>query len=214
MAIAVEEICNEALGLIGMNPITSIDDTDVKSVRCKQFYETTRDAMLRRIPWNFAMGRVELVQSSTAPAFGYTYQYALPSDCIRLLIVATSATDIDSPSITISQVEYRVEGQFVLTDEEELYAKYTKRVIAPGLFDSMFVECLAAALAGKLAGPFTQSASLSSEMTKLTEYRLREARLVNARESGTSSVLDTDSWITARGGTSTIPDASIVYSTI
>lgn len=195
---SIEEICSEALGLIGENPIADITANETKAIRCNQFWATTRDACLRHALWNFARKRVTLVQLSDTPAFGYAYAYQQPADCIRLWVVTDDATDIDSMDIAVAPVEYKLESGQILCDSEALYALYARRVEETGLWAADFVEYMAASLAAKVAAGLTKSAATVQAMLELAEIRRRAAVASNAREAGTPSIRKQSSWKDAR----------------
>ena len=199
-----EDLCNEALGLLGENPITDIDATETKAIRCKQFWETTRDACLRAHPWNFATKRVALVQNVTAPAFGYTYSYAVPSNCLRLLAVTDGTEDLDSSDIQDTGIEYKLEGDDILCNSEALYAKFIEGYAdldseETGMWDALFCSYFAAELAAKIGAGLTKSATIVNSMIQLANVRLQYAKAVDAKESGSPAVQSQSSWITARG---------------
>ena len=80
-------ICANALRRLGDDPITSLTDDTERARLCNAFYTDARDAVLRSHPWNFAITRTSLAKLSDAPAYGFNYQYSLPTDpyCLRVL---------------------------------------------------------------------------------------------------------------------------------
>jgi hypothetical protein len=80
-------ICANALRRLGDDPITSLTDDTERARLCNAFYTDARDAVLRSHPFNFSITRTTLAQLSDTPAYGYDYQYALPTDpyCLRVL---------------------------------------------------------------------------------------------------------------------------------
>ena len=84
---SVVDICNEALDLLGAATITALTQNSKEARLCNRNYELVRDSVLRAHPWNTAVTRKNLPQDATAPDFGFTYQYTLPTDpfCSRVL---------------------------------------------------------------------------------------------------------------------------------
>lgn len=102
------DICNMALIKLGQGIIDSFDSENPTAVAASALYYHNRDAILRKIPWNFARRWTGLAQLPTAPIvqgmlptppvsldiitpsdrgtgqvnFGYAYQ--LPNDCLRV----------------------------------------------------------------------------------------------------------------------------------
>ena len=85
MATSVVQIVNNALIKIGASAILTLTENSEAARAANLIYEQVRDASIRDHVWNFAIRRVELAQNSTAPAFEFSYQYNLPSDCLRVL---------------------------------------------------------------------------------------------------------------------------------
>ena len=199
MMASREEICNEALGLIGEGPIVSIEDTETKAIKCNQFWAATRDACLRIWPWSFAVRRALLSPNATAPAFGYSYAYRKPANCLRLWQVTDDYTYADSPVLESASVEYKLEGRDILTNSEgPLYCKYIEAIEETGYFDSLFCGFFAAALAAKLAMGLTKDPALINSMIQLADMRLLEAKDIDIKEGGTVTIRRVSSWKSAR----------------
>ena len=94
-------------------------------------------------------------------------------------------------------IEWKQEGNKLLTDSATVKARYIKRVTAPAEFDSFFIEALALRLAADLSYSLVQSTTLSSMMTQQYEKHLAFARSYDAQE-GTPPELTDDSFIEAR----------------
>ena len=179
-------ICSNALRRLGDSPITSLTEDSERARLCNAFYEPSRDAILRSHTWNFAINRATLAKLSSAPAFEYAFQYALPTDpfCLRVL------------KIEFEDYEFKVEnlagqGRVLLTNEGEANIIYIARVTDPSLFDSMFVDTLTAKLAVDLAYPVTNSTTLQTQMQRLFERKLSEARSLDSTEGSTDSLIST-----------------------
>ena len=91
------EICNQALTKAGAARIVSLlDDTESARV-LSAIYGVKLDAELAAQPWTFAIKRAQLPASSTAPVFGWRYQYPLPADFI--LLCALNDNPVAQPGI-------------------------------------------------------------------------------------------------------------------
>lgn len=154
----------------------SLEDASQVARFCKRFYDQTCDEVLRSHPWNFAGKRLALSRLSNNPIFGWTYQYQLPEDFLRLLqLNAYSATE--APRL------YEIEGDRLLTNEGVAQVRYVARVTDPNLFDALFVEALATKIASKLAQPLTGSRQEASALLQAYERVVAPlARSVDARE--------------------------------
>ena len=170
-------ICSTALRKLGDDPITSLTDDTERARLCNAFYETARDSLLRSHPWNFAITRASLTQLSTTPAYGFAYQYALPTDpyCLRVL-------EMEYQDYIFKIENLATEGRVLLSDEGTAKILYIGRITDTALFDSLFVDTLTAHLSVKLAYPITNSTTLQAQMHKLYQAKLSEARSVDGQE--------------------------------
>jgi len=170
-------ICSNALRKLGDDPITSLTDDTERARLCNAFYETARDSLLRSHPWNFAITRASLTRLSSTPAYGFSYQYALPTDpyCLRVL-------EMEYQDYIFKIENLATEGRVLLSDESTAKILYIGRITDTALFDSLFVDTLTAHLAVKLAYPVTNSTTLQAQMHKLYQAKLSEARSVDGQE--------------------------------
>ena len=170
-------ICSNALRKLGDDPITSLTEDTERARLCNAFYNTARDSLLRSHPWNFAITRASLTRLSSTPAYGFAYQYALPTDpyCLRVL-------EMEYQDYIFKIENLATEGRVLLSDESTAKILYVGRITDTTLFDSLFVDTLTAHLALKLAYPITNSVTLQAQMQKLYQAKLSEARSVDGQE--------------------------------
>lgn len=170
-------ICSNALRRLGDDPITSLTEDSERARLCNAFYEDARDACLRSHPWNFAITRTTLTQLSSTPAYGFDYQFALPTDpyCLRVL-------QMEFQDYIFKIENLATEGRVLLSNEDTAKILYIARITDTALFDSMFVDTLTAKLAANLAYPITNSVTLQTQMEKLYEIKLSEARSIDGQE--------------------------------
>jgi hypothetical protein len=189
--LSVTDICNLALGRIGAEAITDINQlNNVRATICKRFYEQARDAILREHPWNCATSRAALTALSAAPAFGYEYQYQLPIDCLRVI------------QMEYKDDSFRIEGRLLLTDSDQCNILYIKKTNDTAVLDPLIIDSIAAKLAAMIAFPITQSLSLSREINEeLIRVLLPKAKHADAMESSSRNVDDengSSSWLNSR----------------
>ena len=170
-------ICSNALRRLGDDPITSLTDDTERARLCNSFYADTRDAVLRLHPWNFAITRASLAKLSTAPAYGFANQFALPTNpyCLRVL-----GMEYEDYIFKVENVA--THGRVLLTDEATANIIYVARITDTNLFDAMFVDVLTQKLAVDLAYPVTNSTTLQTQMQKVFEKKLSEARSIDGQE--------------------------------
>lgn len=180
MAYSEAGIVNLALYLLGsVGTISALNDGTPNAVRALVVYEYIRDEVLEAFPWKFSKARVELAADATAPACGYEYRYALPSDCLKILEI----TDDLSKKNTI---KYEVESGYVLTDYDNtaqgLFCLYIKKVIDPTQFSPSFINVLAYRLAEELALAVVNDKQIASGMGEKYRDALLRAKGVDVRE--------------------------------
>lgn len=180
-------LCNNALMLLGNEAVANLTDTTKKGVRlCTQFYQQAVDEALRAYTWNCALTRAVVTVDGTAPAWGYSYRYALPSGCLRVV-------SLDELSYNY---KFKIENGYLLTDEATCNLLYIAR-ITPENMDVLLRRTVSARLASLIAFPLTNSASVAEAMFKIYKDCLQEAETVDAFE-GTSEQMVSDDWINSR----------------
>jgi len=181
------EICNLALVSLGADPIMEMGEDNENARKLNIIYEPTRKDLLRLHPWNFAIHRASLAQMATAPAFGYVYQYQLPSDYLRSIEINGQV-----------KIDYVIENDHLLTDEETVELRYIFDAKDPTIFDSNFVALFAARLAAEVSFAITNSRTVSKDKWDQYKEKLISARSSDAQE-GKAKKYETHSWITSRG---------------
>jgi hypothetical protein len=195
---SVVDICNEALDLLGAATITALDEATQEAEICNRRFATVRDQVLRAHPWNAAVTRQALAQDASAPAFGFTYQYTLPTTpyCLRVLSFWNANVDNEIAAYD-SQNMFKVEGRKILTDESTCNIIYVARVTDTEQYDSLLSSTVAHKLASEIAYAITGSSSLAQQTFQLYQTRLSEARSMDAAE-GVPDKIIADSFINSR----------------
>lgn len=185
--ITKTDIANRVLVALGQPLVSNVDtDTNFRAIAIRTFYDDVLRGLLRAHPWNFAATRVQLSQvvdgggDAVAPAFGYSYQYDLPSDCLRTL--RCSEEDAD----------YKVEGARIVTDETEFYLEYTRLVDNPDLWDRLFMQAFVSKLTATCAVPITEDKGKQEAALAIYQLQMREARTADGQEGSARQVTMTD----------------------
>ena len=193
---SVVGICNIALNNLGDEKISSLSDNNDRARACDLRYEDGRDAVLRAHPWNCATTRVELALSTDTPAWGFSYKYALPSDCLRVLDVYDNT------------VPFSIEGRFLLTENSSAKLKYIARITDPNDYDILLQHAIGIRLASEIAEALTGRTELKQEMYQKYLLVLSEARGVDSLETGMPMVIEANDFINARFDTSYLLNTS------
>jgi hypothetical protein len=171
--VAPVDVVNEALGQLGKDFITDLDDTnDPVAVKAKQYFGSVLRTMLRDHIWNFAKTRIALGQNVTAPLSGWAYSYALPGDCFRVLTLNSSDKSI-----------WEIEGRNLLTDESPAVIQYIRWVDDPNQWAGDFYQAFVTHLAVRFAPAFHSDMAKASDLYKLYQMQLADAKAVDGQES-------------------------------
>lgn len=179
------QIMNSALLKIGAERISSESDNNKRAIACNEQWEKVRDEVLSDHPWNFAVKRVALAALAASPAWGYGYQYQLPTDCLRVVRMEDQ------------YAKFRIEGGLLLTDESEANILYIARITDVSLYTAKFCEALALRLANDLAYHLVQNTSLQDRISLAYQALLSDAKAADAQE-GTVDEFLVDDWTLAR----------------
>ena len=187
------DICNGALNQLGATTILSLTEDSKNARLCNQRYSQVRDAVFRSHPWNCLQKRVELAADTTAPAWGFSYAYTLPADCLRLLRIL----DYDS--------NYKVEGRKILSNTSSMKILYIGRITDPNEYDESLRETLSAALGADIAFAVTSNNQTATNMYNLFQDKLKDARFIDSTEGqnidqdlGMSDQIDAGTFINSR----------------
>jgi hypothetical protein len=183
---SVVDVCNKALDKLGHGAITSLSDGTKAANLCDRAWPLVRDQVLRDHPWNFAVKRAVLAASNTAPEWGFSAKFPLPSDNLRLVEVRDLSTS-----------EYSVEDGCIQADADTLYIRYVYRVTDPNRYDSLFIDAAACRLAFELCEALTQSNTKKDALSQEYEDSLTRARRVDGQENPPQQY-EEDDWIAVR----------------
>ena len=190
---SVVEICNGSLNQLGATTILSLTEDSKNARLCNSRYTQVRDGVFRSHPWNCLQKRVEIAADTTAPAWGFSYAYTLPADCLRLLRIL----DYDS--------NYKVEGRKILSNTSTMKILYVARITDANEYDELLRETLSAALSADIAFAVTSNNTTSTNMYNLFQDKLKDARFVDSTEGqnveqdlGMTDVIDAGTFINSR----------------
>lgn len=180
MATSSTEICNLALLRMGSPRINDIDEDSPNARYCNQIYNQMLDETLSIGPergWRFARARLGSVGvESTEPDFEYEYQYALPTNMIKLISVMVDGLEI---------TDWIREGDYILTNKEadEVDFKYVQRITDVSKFPPYFVEVLAMKIAIGLTYRISQDLKKVADLKdELIHYTIPKAIANDNRE--------------------------------
>lgn len=205
------DIYNRALARIGVDQFISDPQATSKQGNLyRLFYDYCVDQCLSDFPWGFATTIVPAAMvSGDAPA-GWQFQYAYPVDCMAVRQVTDA---MGSRTVYISYLRncwsdaYRVfqpaapsvpwkvmtaktgssDAKIVVTDLDQAYLLYTRRITDPNQFDQGFIDALSWRIATEIASPFfggPQGAQVAVTVGNQYRNALLTARAQALNESG------------------------------
>lgn len=167
MASSSTQICNLAISWVAGKRITSLDDDQsTEAILCRENYDPSRKAVLEEREWTFALKRIVLNPMVDTPPFGFSKQFKLPADCLKV---------VSCQDANLNDVEYVIEEDLILSDEAAAYIRYTFDLTNTTKFSQLFTEALAAHIASKIALPLSKNRSLMADMLAKYDDHLERA---------------------------------------
>lgn len=167
------EVCNLALGWVGSELITSINDSTTPARLCKANWNSTRDVVLASREWAFAIRRYEIAPDTTAPVFGWDHRFPIPSNVLRVLRCEDGYGE---------DIDWQREGNFIVSDEATVHALCLVRVETMSDLPEYFGQALAAMLASNLAIPLAQSAEMQKAWYAIYLQKLKDAISIDSMQ--------------------------------
>lgn len=180
------DICNLALDLLSSGNIQDVENpSNPTEELLARWYDQSRRKVLREHPWNFASKRIQLAASSTDPVFGYSTQFPLPADFIRVLTINDSIYTVDIPA---SSDLFKVEAGHILisnlfSDSTTLNLLYVCDYTDVGGMDPLFIDVLAYEIALSVAYKIAESNGNIQRIAELAKERKALAKAVDGQES-------------------------------
>lgn len=163
------DICNSALIKLGAERINNLNEDNKRARLCLEQYPKIKNRVLRGHNWTCAIRRVKLDKLSTSLAFGEFNVFQKPLDCLRVVSINTDT-------------EYKIEGDKILSYEEELNLSYITSNTPEEHFDVCLREALACALASDLCYSIVQSNNMKAQLDQEFSHWVGEARSFNSME--------------------------------
>lgn len=182
------EICNYALFLVGQDSITSLSQNKKTARMCNLLYKAARRECLQDHFWNFAMKRAVLGRDSSTPLYEYTYQFTIPTDCIKI-------KDLDGDPERV----WEEEDNKIITHRDAVYMNYVFDQTAVSRWSPQFAQGVAERLASKLCYPLTQSRSLAKDFYDASRETLKNARSLDG-QVGHIDAIDDNQVLKSRAG--------------
>lgn len=242
---SVLDIANRALSAVGtrsgasgsVSALQSLSAPSNEAFQVNLLLNPTRDDLLRAAPWNFCQKSVLLTLLKSAPGTpentttpdGWTnayppppwlYEYAYPSDCLRLNQIKSTigysgvsggygfpvlAGGVESSPGAMRKFKVATDTDVngnpitvILSNLDGALGIYTAQITNPAQWDPNFQQAMVTSLAARLAMPLTGSAALKQELLQEAQLYVQNARISDGNEGMTSTDHVPD-WIAIRG---------------
>lgn len=194
MALTITDVnvCNMALDMLKEAPITSLSEESPNAERLNRNFDILRTSFLTMHPWNFAAKRASITVDGTAPAFGWSYRYAIPSDCLQIRPLRYDGEH------GYPLVPYEVEDGYILTDQTTpLKLIYTYDHTTYGGWHYAAVTAFATWIAYNIAHAVTGKVSAKAELREAWQGAFSEAKRLDGLQ-GTLERADVNDVIAVR----------------
>jgi hypothetical protein len=196
------DVANLALSILGKPSIASFLENSNAARVINIEYDLIRKALLTgRATWRFSVKRARLPVLSTPPASGpYTQQYALPTDCLRVLLAGDTWPGMDLSDYLMGPTDagYEIEGRNILCDYgAPLSLQYIYDVQDTTQFDAWFVLYFAAHIAWTCCERLTGSDAKQEAANKRMQFSMSQATASNALVNTPKKNAD-DTWMLSR----------------
>lgn len=212
MAVSDVSICNQALGWLGADTITSLADETREAQLCKDNFPELRDVVTLEREWTWAVKRFILTPMVPMPVYGYERQFLIPPEVLRILNIPTSLGEFgglpflqggagadDSQGLPDWRVESTPDaaGNVIVANIDRIRMRAIVRVDNLKLWNLMCTQALAARIAADLAMPLVNSRLLQKDMWSLYEAKLAKAATMDGMQ-GRHEVKRSDQLINVR----------------
>jgi len=187
------ELANLALYNIGSKPITDFDDDSVKARVISARYDITKYKEMGTHQWSFAIKRAELTKEVTTPLYEFSYEYILPTDCLRFLSIEGLDYAVGSADNN-GNGGYRlwsIEGRKILTNEAgPINISYIYKNTTVTEYPIEFMDAFSWRLAMDISQKLTNNDTKMEVMLAMYNQEIKKAKKNNAIQLANISVPD------------------------
>lgn len=186
------ELCNRALFLVGVEPLSSLLDNSKAGRVLRLYYPEVRDRLLAESRWGFATARIAPTPTLVTNLTQYDYQFSVETDppMLTLLDIVDENTGYPLPGLP-----FLVENGILYCNIENPLLVYTFRQTDVKKFSEPFITCLKYSLAAEISVPITEK--VRPDLIAQAEIAMASAIKQNAKTTKTRRT-PSQSWVTAR----------------
>lgn len=179
------DVANEALGILGVKPITDIMDTGTLAEACRRMFPVTKKSLFRSHPWNSLLARATTSPDAKTPVWGFSYRHKLPTGCMRLWKIN---------GFRLPYKQFRVESGFILANDNYLELLFVKDTDNYSTLDPSLYEALAYRLAIKIHRLVGAKTKNIGDVIQTYQDVLGDAILADSAETQEEVPIGADDW--------------------
>lgn len=186
MAYTKTEICNMALGHLGVQAVIANLDTDqsAEARALRVFYELARVKSLEDKDWGFARRYATLNLVAETPNINFNYSYRYPSNALVIRRILSGLRNDHRNSRVSYDISSDSTGKLILTDMEQAQIIYTYNVDNLALFSASYVLAFSIQLAIMIAPKLTAGDQFQKvpQLEGMYTKALNQAVILDANE--------------------------------
>lgn len=193
------KIANIALSRLGISALTSLTDNTIEAKQVNLMFEEVVKEVSTEGVFSSTIRRAALTQTSNTPAFGFAYEFQLPTNpkSLRVLNVSevvnssasnTTILDRDLRGVT----DYRIEGDKLLANVSAIQVRYIAYLENSGEYDEMLKRVIISRLAADLAYPLTGSSQMADRLYRKYQQDFADAKSVDGQNGSSPDISTTD----------------------
>lgn len=192
-------IKQNALILLGVQPIKSLADETDQNTILQARYPVLYKSFMSETLWNFTIKTVQLTRDVSSPVGRFKYQFCLPSDCVSDGVIAAYPSGSQGTQHTL---DFVVQEGYVKSDKDDIWIDYQAEVDEGDLPDYV-VDVLCHMLAADIAQVMSDNETLTRILLVKSEEMLKRAIRRNAKQAPPNNLITSFPLVDAHHGNRT-----------
>ena len=189
-------VFNLAMGFLEQDPVTDVNLASETLEKLRNVEDTARSVLMSSGDFDFARADAELALVDTVTFGEYRKRYRVPVDSLEILFAYKDSLSSNLDEKT-EPVEYEIQDDLLLCNEDQVYVKYSKFVDDYSKYDWTFAEALALKMANLSSLSITSSVSKAGYLGQSSSQAGANALNRSIGKSGNKYFRDT-TWISER----------------
>ncbi len=179
------DIAQQAMVLVGLQPLTSFDDKTDEALSANLLYETVVKDCLSQHTWNFATGQKVLNRLADTPVDIWDAAYQLPTDVEPLIVQTLTNDDVTVQYDRYEDKVYTLDAE--VSSEDTLVATYQFRADEDD-WPPYFVMYVVYRLASTFALSIIRKGDIAQSLSQLAEQQFTRAKTRDSQAVTTNKI--------------------------